>query len=92
MPEDYKCRCDCVSCVTGDHAGCYYNDPGGWPECGLVEPIAQAIHRCYFKEGDTSPRIEELYDESKRLMISMAKAAITAYEKGVKEERLQAGR
>jgi hypothetical protein len=18
------CRCDCVSCVTGDHQGCYY--------------------------------------------------------------------
>ncbi len=22
----YACVCDCVSCVTGDHTGCYYED------------------------------------------------------------------
>lgn len=83
--DDYTCRCDCVSCVTGEHAGCYYE-----PGCGLVEPMSLAIHGCFFHPEETSPRVDELYEESKRQMIRMAKAAIASYEHGTKEERRQA--
>lgn len=24
MTQEQECRCDCVNCVTGNHAQCYY--------------------------------------------------------------------
>lgn len=89
-PRTQGCRCDCVSCVTGEHAGCYYATPEGVPECGLIEPISKAIHRCFFHEDEDSPRVDELYQESKRQMIRMAQAAIRSYESCTEEERKQA--
>ena len=88
--DPLQCRCDCVSCVTSEHAGCYYTTLAGIPECGLVEPIAIAILHCYFVEGEDSPRMAQLYEESKPQMIRMAQAAIRAYELSTKEERHQA--
>lgn len=83
------CKCDCVNCVTSEHAGCYY-ERYGIPECGLVVPISKAIHHCFFHPDEDSPRVAELYEESKSQMIRMAKAAIQAYERCTKEERQQA--
>lgn len=90
--SEYTCRCDCTNCVCGEHSCCYYSGPNGDPGCGLVEPIAKAIHRCFFHPAEDSPRVEELYEESRRQMIRMARAAILVYENGTKEERRQAMR
>jgi hypothetical protein len=34
VPSD--CRCDCVSCATNDHLGCYYKTPDGKTECPIA--------------------------------------------------------
>lgn len=80
------CRCDCVNCNSGGHAGCYY-ETLGIAECQLIELVARALHRTYFHPEEKHQRMEELYQESKPRMHKQARAAIQAYEDHVREER-----
>jgi hypothetical protein len=45
--EEDECRCDCVSCVSGDHMGCYYEglypDTGSGYECPIKERVVRSV-------------------------------------------------